>query len=241
MEGGLGTGSKRACERVFIRFFRGRTWERMKEKDRDTEKHAGRGMREEGSFFTARYGTGSRIAPELVEALRRGDTAAFETLYTHMGGPLEDFLNHILYSRDEARELAQEVFLGVWKNRRKFDSGGNIKGYMYVMARNLALKTLRRRRMEKKYLEMALPDYNGGYLFADSLVAAREAELLLRVALDGLPEKKRRVFEMSRYEKRSVDDIARELGLKRGTVQVYLSAVLKDLAEITLLLAFFLK
>ncbi len=187
-----------------------------------------------------KYGGRSRIDPDLIDALRCGDASAFEKLYTHMGGPLEDFLAVILHSREDARELTQEVFAYVWEHRERFSSGRNFKGYLYVKAKNLALDQLRRRKVELKYVEMTTPNADTLDHPVDELIAARETELLIRLTLATMSEKKRRVFEMRRFEGKSDDEIARELDITRQTVQVYVSTVQKELAELLFLLALFL-
>ncbi len=187
-----------------------------------------------------RYGEQSRIPAELIDELRGGNAAAFEKLYTHMGGPLEDFLAVILHSREDARELTQEVFADVWEHRESFSSGKNFKGYIYVKAKNLAFDQLKRRKVEMKYLALTTPNADTLDYPADELIAARETEILIRMTLATMPEKKRRVFEMRRFEGKSEDEIALELDITKQTVQVYLSTVQKELAELLLFMILFL-
>ena len=53
------------------------------------------------------------VTPELLEALRDGSHEAFQTVYVHYRGPIENFLYRLLRSREEAEEIVQNVFMAV--------------------------------------------------------------------------------------------------------------------------------
>lgn len=70
-------------------------------------------------------------SPQFIESLKRGEAAAFNQLVASENQHLVDFMMPILNSKENAEELAQDIFLYIWQNRATLDFGNNIFGYIY--------------------------------------------------------------------------------------------------------------
>ena len=183
--------------------------------------------------------TFGNIKPELLTAVYSGDQEAFDKLYLMCINPLIDFLDLILHSRDDAEELSQDIFLKLWKERsaRKID---NFPAYLYKMARSAAFNHLQHNKVVEKYKNFA-QNYNYEYENSpDEVLIGNELALMIELSLNNMPEQRKRVFEMSRYEGLSNKEIAAKLNISTDTVRVHIHNVTKELEKIISLSLLFL-
>src|SRR5882757_5629923 len=83
---------------------------------------------------------------ELAERLARGEEAAFAELYDASADRLHHYLTARLGSRDVASDVLQTAFLRAVKSRRRFRSVENPVAYLFQIARNEAMRWVKRRR-----------------------------------------------------------------------------------------------
>jgi RNA polymerase sigma-70 factor (ECF subfamily) len=83
----------------------------------------------------------------LVPRIRRGDEAAFESLYLAHHDELWRFAYACVRSRDVAEELVQDVFLAVWGTRATWEVNTRVRAWLYASVRHLALNHLRHERV----------------------------------------------------------------------------------------------
>ena len=76
-------------------------------------------------------------------AFQRGEDAAFERLVEEYQGPLFGILRRILGPRAQLEDVAQEVFIRVWRSRERYRPEGKFSTYLYRIAYNLALNRIR--------------------------------------------------------------------------------------------------
>jgi len=86
-----------------------------------------------------------RNAEELVELCRSGDALAWESLIKQTQARVYGLACHYLRSPEEARDLAQDVFVRFYGKLERFD-GANVIGYLQQMTRNACIDAIRRRR-----------------------------------------------------------------------------------------------
>src|SRR5215211_8986399 len=72
----------------------------------------------------------------LVEYLRRGNEAAFETIFERHSAGLLSFCRHMLGSRDEAEDAVQHAFIAAYRDLRGSDKPIHLKAWLYTIARN---------------------------------------------------------------------------------------------------------
>lgn len=174
-------------------------------------------------------------------ALRDGDHEAFSEIYLKTIDPMIDFLDLLLHSRHQAEEISQQIFVNIWENRARIDPDGNFKGYLYIVARSAAFKYLAHKKVHDKYVNFRLSlDPDLGYA-PDELLIDNELALLISLSLEAMPEQRRRVFEMSRYDNMTNDEIAARLNISKNTVRSHLYNALRELKELTtVFLVFFM-
>lgn len=170
------------------------------------------------------------LPPKVIEALREGDHTAFEKLYYHYSNSILHFLKALTRSDETANDIMQETFATVWEKREQLDLGKNIKTYLYTIARNKTITYFNREKLLDKYIS----DYDTGNN-ADSseeLLIAKETDLLIRIIVSRMPKMRQRVFELSRYEGRTNEEIAQELNISKNNVYDHLYQATKDIKEV---------
>jgi RNA polymerase sigma-70 factor (ECF subfamily) len=151
--------------------------------------------------------------------VKAGDDASFEILLQKYRTPLVSFLYRMVRDQATAEDLAQEVFLRVYRARKKYAPNAKFTTWLFRIAANLALNALRDgryRRMEvsldqpekDEHPAIDLPDRGPG---VEQQLIARDRTALIRRAIQGLPEKQRAAVLLHKYHELDYDEIARIL------------------------------
>ncbi len=157
----------------------------------------------------------------LMLRVKRGDRAAFAELVDKYKQPVTNFISRSLHDETEAEDLAQNVFLQVYKSRSRYKQTAKFSTWLFTIARNLCLNELRRRsRHPAESLEETHTEHEDQppRQFEDkSQIAAPEevlhGELVQKIdeALAELPENQRSAILLCRQDDLSYEEIARIL------------------------------
>lgn len=171
-----------------------------------------------------------------IKELVSGSHDAFRQLFMSYFPRVKYFIAHLTKSENIAEELAQDVFMKIWERREHLQIAGSFNSYVYRMAKNAALNHLRRKYLEESYLEeyesQAEPTIEGD-------LYAREMELLEKLTVSRMPRKRRVVYEMSRRDGLTNDEIAHRMGISKKTVENHLNLALKEIRKTLLLFTAF--
>ncbi len=163
-------------------------------------------------------------------------TRRFEEIYRYHYPAVKEFITSLIRSREDAEDLAQDIFYRLWKRRAVWESGRECTGYVYTMARNAGLDFIRRQRVRAaREIEPVREGQWDRELFGDDPldpIYYREAGLLLELATDCLPERRREIFRMSRFQGMENREIAKSLGLSVRTVEHHIHLSLRELRRI---------
>ena len=179
------------------------------------------------------------ITKEVLSALEAGDSRAFDTVYLHCFEPIRAFFCLLLHNEAEAEELCQDLFVRLWENRRTINPDLNFRSYLYTMAKTSALKYFRHKQVRDKYVNFRLREYSDPGEAPDEELMGNELSLLVRISLEKMPEQRRKVFEMSRFENLTNGEIADRLNIRESTVRAHLHHALKILKGLLVLVVFF--
>lgn len=176
---------------------------------------------------------------ETIIRLRDGDHSAFESLFIEFFNKVKYFIKGIIRSDDDAEELAQDIFVKLWTGRESIDPEKSFNSYIYTMARNSALNFLKHKFVEDSYLKElpALPQSDN----SEDIIHAKETQSLIEMTVAGMPGQRKTVYDMSRNQGKSNDEIAEELKISKKTVENQLSLALRDIRKVLeLFTAFFI-
>ena len=154
--------------------------------------------------------------------VKRGDRAAFAELVDKYKQPVMNFVYRSLRDEAEAEDLAQNVFLQVFKSRARYERTAKFSTWLFTIARNLCLNEIRRRsRHPADSLDQAHAEHDDQprQQFEDKSNVAPPEKLLqgelaqkIEEALAGLPESQRTAILLCRQEELSYEEIAEILG-----------------------------
>jgi len=118
--------------------------------------------------------------------------------------------------------------MDLWKKRKSIQVRESLSSYLFMAVRHRCLDTIRRDAHRSRSLsDMKLSLLDEGVDF--NLHSLSEIQRLIRQTLEELPPEVRRTFEMSRFEGRTYQEIARETGVSVKTVEYRISLALKKL------------
>jgi len=155
---------------------------------------------------------------ELMLRVRDGDQRSFELLLEKHRGPMIHFLRRMVQNEAVAEELAQEVFLRVYKSRGNYEPSAKFTTWLFRIGTHLALNSIRDGRNEKSQtsLDQELPDRRRT-VEQELLYEARLGEV--RQAIYSLPAKQRAAVMMHKYEELEYAQIASAIGCSESAVK----------------------
>jgi RNA polymerase sigma-70 factor (ECF subfamily) len=168
------------------------------------------------------------INQEIVEGLIRGEQEAYRLVYQAYGNRLYRFSRQLGLSEADAEEIVQDTFMRLWVSRATLDSKAPIGHFIIVIARNLVYNALKKAATRKQHQLLAFRDVDNE---TEQQNSARELHALIRQAVDEMPEKRREVFHLSRFEGKMNEHIAEQLGISKRTVENQLNKALKFLRQ----------
>jgi RNA polymerase sigma-70 factor (ECF subfamily) len=166
----------------------------------------------------------AEIDPDAALMLRvkQGDTGAFTALVEKYKQPVMNLVCRTLRDATEAEDLAQNVFVQVYKSADRYKTTAKFSTWLFTIARNLCLNEIRRRsRHPAESLDAPHPEHADQPLhqFEDKHTTAPPEKLLhgeleqkIEEALAELPEKQRMAILLCRQEELSYEEIAEILG-----------------------------
>lgn len=161
---------------------------------------------------------------DLVREARHGKVRAFETLLDRHQQRVLRVLRLLAVPAQDREDVAQEVFIRVFRHLRGFRAGNSFGAWLYRVTVNAA-HDYRGRRGRQTAGELPLPEsWETPDAAADPLAAARDRELrqALWRAMDDLSERERAVFVLKEMEGLETAEIARSLGVSTITVRRHL-------------------
>jgi RNA polymerase sigma-70 factor (ECF subfamily) len=158
----------------------------------------------------------------LMLRVKQGDLSAFTELVDKYKQPVMNLVFRMLHDATEAEDLAQVVFLQVYKSANRYEVSSKFSTWMFTIARNLCLNEIRRRSRHPadsfdashpEHEDQPLQQYEDRKTFSppESLLHG-ELEEKIEQALAELPENQRTAILLCRGDELAYEDIARVLG-----------------------------
>jgi RNA polymerase sigma-70 factor, ECF subfamily len=173
---------------------------------------------------------------QLIEAVARGDRAAFETLYDRYAPAVFGLALRTLRDRESAEEAVQEVFWRVWQRSKSFDRNRAFAPWVFGIAHNYCIDELRRRkaRPQSVYEDEEHPILSGIADSVDVADAALDSEQrrIVQGALQQLPSEQRQALELAYFGGLTQQEIAARLGNPLGTIKTRMRLGLQKLRSI---------
>jgi RNA polymerase sigma-70 factor, ECF subfamily len=166
----------------------------------------------------------ARSDVQLMLDVKAGDEQSFELLLQRYRTPLVNFLYRMVRAREEAEDLAQEVFLRVYRARKDYVPSAKFTTWLFRIATNLALNSVRDNRYQRMEVSLDAPvtidtedgdekvlDIAEKHPNIEQYLVEESRKRMIRHAIDKLPEKQRAAVLLHKYQELDYGDIARIL------------------------------
>ena len=192
-------------------------------------------------FIGVRYNVEvmARSDVQLMLSAKAGDDESFELLLQRYRTPLVNFLHRMVRDRGTAEDLAQEVFLRVYRARKKYEPSAKFTTWLFRIATNVALNSLRDGRYrqlevsadetrEDEQPMLSVPDQRPSAV--ERMMEQDRAEFIRR-AIQTLPEKQRVAVLLHKYHELDYDEIAGILECSESALKSLLFRAYETLRE----------
>jgi RNA polymerase sigma-70 factor (family 1) len=163
--------------------------------------------------------------------LQQGDEAAFRYVMDRYLPIIINFSKKFISNKAVAEDVAEETFIKLWKNRAQIGSFQSVKAFLFIAARNGCLNELRRaKNLERRHHAYTASIEEETGLFANEIIRA-EVKAEIYKTMEHLPEKIKRVFQLSFLEGLPNREIARRLDVSVNTVKAQKSRAIELVKE----------
>jgi RNA polymerase sigma-70 factor (ECF subfamily) len=170
------------------------------------------------------------MGDQVASRIKFGDEQAFELLFRKYFVRLCSFANKFLNEPEEARDVVQQVFTKIWEGRQDIDPEDSLNAYLFRITQNICINNLRRRKVESKYAEIYKIVYvDHREISPYESLLSHELEKNITLAVDKIPPRCKRIFELSRIEGLKYIEIAAVLNISIKTVETQMSKALQIL------------
>jgi RNA polymerase sigma-70 factor (ECF subfamily) len=166
----------------------------------------------------------------LLEALRKGNSQAFEALFYRYYSKVYHFTLKLLKNKEDAEGIVQEVFITIWEKRKRIEPDGSFSGFLFTVTRNKIYNRVKQKLPQQEFNDYL--DSSGSY----DLSPCRDFEFeelndLIRAIIDSLPPKRKKIFLLSRIRGLTYKEIADKLGVSVNTVDTQIRKSLNDIRK----------
>jgi RNA polymerase sigma-70 factor, ECF subfamily len=178
---------------------------------------------------------------EMINELRQGNESVFRELVDNHRQMVVNTCFGLLHNTDDAEDVAQEVFIEVFRSVDKFRADAKISTWLYRIAVNRSLNFIRDNKKRKWFqsfndvveskkdsLSQLAVDYADTPEFD---MEKSQRTLLLHEAIDALPENQRIAFTLNKYEDLAYKDIAEVMKLSVSSVESLIHRAKKNLQK----------
>ena len=165
---------------------------------------------------------------ELIREFKRGNEQAFNQLVLRYQEKVYWIVRRMISDHDEANDLAQNIFIKAYHSLHSFKGNSTFYTWLYRIAVNLTLNEIRRKKIRHIFslereepLQIASNDDQ-----PLELLEKTEQQMIIRQAIDRLPEKQKKVFVLRYYEELPYEEISKILNTSVGGLKAnYFHAV----------------
>lgn len=155
----------------------------------------------------------------------------FLEIYRAFYGKVFTFVLSLVRSKANAQDITQNIFMKLWKNRKKLEHIKSMDDYLFILSKNTCMDYFRKASRKKEISTDVFDEF-----LLSRIVSSPEKRIDalsdiedLRHIIESLPSKRRDIFIMSRFDGLSNDEIASILGVSKKTVENQISLATKKI------------
>lgn len=153
----------------------------------------------------------------------------FEDMFKSQYNILCGFANKYLEDLDAAEETVQSIFVKFWESRSTVTITGSLKSYLFTAVKNNCLNQLKHYKIRDDYKEHNKRELDLNETSIGDQLETTELEEKIRASIENLPEGRKKIFILSRYEGLKYKEIAEKLNVSIKTVENQMGSAIKKL------------
>ena len=167
----------------------------------------------------------------LISLIADGDKRAMQVLYARHNVRVYRFILRLTGNQSLAEDLVSEVFLDVWRQAEGFESKSQVSTWLLAIARYKALSALRRRTDEH------LDDHTAASIEdtaddPETVVGTKDRNIIVQKCLTKLSPAHREVIDLVYYHEKSVEEVAKIVGVPAATVKTRMFYARSKMADL---------
>lgn len=168
----------------------------------------------------------------ILQRMIEGDENAFKYFFDTYYDNLCNFVNSYLRDETLSEDVVQSIFIYLWEKKDSLPSNCSIKSYLYTASKNKSLNQLRdiknkNRIAEALFTEPELVSEEKADLFLEF----EELKSIISMAIDGLPNQCKTIYQLSRDEGLTNKEIAEKLGIAVKTVENQMTIAIRKIKD----------
>jgi RNA polymerase sigma-70 factor (family 1) len=167
----------------------------------------------------------------LIKELIEGNDKAFRKLFDTYRDNVYAYSISMLKTKVLAEEIVQDVFLKIWQHRNRLNPELSFKSYVFTITRNLTFNLISKATNNRKLREEVFYESQKSYTPIEDKIAEADYEILKNKAIEQLSPKRKIIFQMSRDEGKSYEEISKELDISVSTVKGQMSKALATIRD----------
>ncbi len=162
---------------------------------------------------------------KILQAIKRRDHGAFKELFESNFKKMTLFAEYFLLDREEAEDIAQEIFVDLWNNSAKLPEVSNLKSYLFVQVRNRCLNRLKHLHVEDDYKHWLIE----AQAYAEIPEVEIDPEVLKQVydVIEELPDQSKVIFKRCVLDGKKYKEVAEEMDISINTVNTQMKRAYK--------------
>lgn len=172
----------------------------------------------------------SIITHELIIGVRGNDLNSFEKMFLIYRVKIFNFSYKHLRCREDAEEVVQDTFVKIWENRATLNEDLSFNSYLFTIAKNLIINKVRKKVAEPRVFD-TIVEHSAQDESTENEIIYRDITSVAERAIQNLPAQRQLVYNLSRKDGLTYEEIGTQLGISSRTVEAHLRKALKSIRE----------
>ena len=172
----------------------------------------------------------SIITHELIIGVRGNDLNSFEKMFLIYRVKIFNFSYKYLRSREDAEEVVQDTFVKIWENRATLNEDLSFNSYLFTIAKNIIINKVRKKVAEPRVFD-TIVEHSAQDESTENEIIYRDITSVAERAIQNLPAQRQLVYNLSRKDGLTYEEIGTQLGISSRTVEAHLRKALESVRE----------
>ena len=178
------------------------------------------------------YSYSNKAEKILIKEIKEGDHDSFSQIYYKYSEKVYLFAFRYINNIDQAEEIVQEVFSRIWEYRDNLDENRSFNGYVLTITKNLIFNENRKKVNFDTYTQYIINYLQGISNQTENQVIYENVKSIISKEIDNFPPRRKQIFNLSRNEGLSHNEIAERLDISKKTVETHLRLALSRLRKV---------